>query len=97
MRCIGPLIPIPKYPSFAPDLKIELHAELTHDASVKYPKISFPILVILGDKDYYFSIESGNQMCYQIKDAKFVLLEKTGHESSKHKDFIRYIRNYLEI
>jgi len=40
MMCIGPLIPIDNYPELASDVRIELEAELTHNASIKYKKIT---------------------------------------------------------
>jgi pimeloyl-ACP methyl ester carboxylesterase len=97
MKCIGPFIPLPHYPEFASDVKIELEAELTHDASKKFAKISFPILIILGDKDYYFSIESAEWMLDQINEAKFLKLHNCGHQSSKHEYFIPNVKKYLEL
>lgn len=97
MRCIGFLLPLPRYPEFVSDVKIELDAEIYHDASIKYKQITHPILVMIGTKDYYFSVESAQWMCKQIPNAKLVILSDIGHEITSHKDFIKYIFEYLDL
>ena len=97
MRCIGPLIPVADYPEFSADVMIELEAELKHDAQAKLSKIPHSVLILLGDEDYYFSIESAEQMKAQIPHAKFVKLEKIGHEITHHPRFLEEVVKYLEI
>jgi pimeloyl-ACP methyl ester carboxylesterase len=97
LRCIGPLIPLAKYPEFASDVKIELEAELNHDAGRKFKTISIPVLILIGTKDYYFSVQSAEWMAEQIPQSTLAILHDTGHESAKHEHFIKYIKKYLQI
>jgi len=52
----------PKRESFALDILIEVKAEKEHDPTGSLPKIKMPVLVISGDRDYYFPVELVREM-----------------------------------
>jgi len=52
----------PKRESFASDILIEVKAEKEHDPTGSLPKIKMPVLVISGDRDYYFPVELVREM-----------------------------------
>jgi len=55
-------VKIPKRESFASDILIEVKAEKEHDPTMSLPKITMPVLVISGDRDYYFPVELVREM-----------------------------------
>lgn len=97
LRIFGFFMKAPTYPEFSKDILIELEAEKNHDASKKFPKISKPVLIIIGDEDFYFTKESAIDMNKQIPNSLLKIYEKTGHNITSHPNFLKDIKQYLEL
>ncbi|MCF2140580.1 MAG: alpha/beta hydrolase [Candidatus Lokiarchaeota archaeon] len=88
-------VKIPKYDTFSEDILIEFEAEGTHDASDHFALIKKPILIIIGDEDYYFTVESAKSMAEQIPNSILKIYRDTGHNLEEHPNFERDLREFI--
>jgi pimeloyl-ACP methyl ester carboxylesterase len=85
----------PKSETFKQDVKIEVEAELSHDASQSLPLIDGPILVICGENDRYFPVEIVEEFGELLPKAKILLYEGRGHDVIADTRFAEDIRSWI--
>ena len=88
-------IKLPKYASFSSDVLLEFKAEESHDANAQFSRIAQPILIMLGDEDYYFTVESVKRMADQIPNSILKIYQDSGHSLDEHPDFEKDLREYI--
>ncbi|MHA1720187.1 MAG: alpha/beta fold hydrolase [Promethearchaeota archaeon] len=88
-------IKLPDYESFSSDILIEFKAEEEHDASEQFSKITKPILILIGENDYYFTTESAENMAKEMPNSILKIYKNTGHELDSNPDFEQDIREYI--
>lgn len=93
---IGPFISLPKYESFSPDVIIENNAALAHDASSKLSEITIPALILVGDKDFYFTKESAKEFNQQLPNSTLEIFEDCGHSVNEQPHFPKIVREFIE-
>ena len=86
----------PKYDSYSSDIIIEFNAEKAHNASKQYSKIKKPILILIGDEDYYSTVESAKNMADQIQNSILKIYKDTGHDLDEHPNFEADLREFIE-
>ncbi|MHA1169690.1 MAG: alpha/beta fold hydrolase [Candidatus Hodarchaeales archaeon] len=96
MGVMGLFMKPPSYHEFAQDVMIELEAELNHDASEKFPRITNPVLILIGEKDKYFTVQSAIDMSRKIPNSILKIYKETGHDLASHPDFLRDITEFIE-
>ncbi|MHA1612041.1 MAG: alpha/beta fold hydrolase [Promethearchaeota archaeon] len=89
-------INLPKYDSFSSDVLIEFKAEESHDATDQFSKIKKPILIMVGDEDYYFTVESVKSMADQIPKSILKIYKDSGHSLDEHPDFEKDLREFID-
>lgn len=76
---VGGLMFKNEHPGFKQDLMVEAEAEVAHDTLDRLKDIQVPVLLICGDRDVYFSIQSLKMTAEAIKHAQLVVYEGKGH------------------
>lgn len=89
-------IKLPKYDSYSSDVIIEFKVEEAHDASGQFSKIKKPILILIGDEDYYSTVENAKKMADQIPNSILKIYKNTGHGLDEHPNFEKDLREYIE-
>ncbi|MBD3191249.1 MAG: alpha/beta fold hydrolase [Candidatus Heimdallarchaeota archaeon] len=93
---IGPFIPLPKYKSFSQDVIIENNAALAHDSFSKLSEITIPTLILVGDKDFYFTTESAKEFDQLLPNSKLKIFEDCGHSVNEQPNFPMIVREFVE-
>lgn len=78
-RFLGGLSAEKMHPHYQSDVVIEAEAEANHDVSGVLERISKPILLICGGKDYYFPRETALETAERIPQSTLILYENRGH------------------
>ncbi|MHA1490878.1 MAG: alpha/beta fold hydrolase [Promethearchaeota archaeon] len=81
--------------TFSEDVLIEAKAEIEHDATNKLGKINVPVLMICGDKDYYFPKEYVQEMADLIPNCKLIFYSGKGHNIMRDKRFGSDILDFI--
>jgi pimeloyl-ACP methyl ester carboxylesterase len=82
--------------AFRSDVLIEVRAEKEHDSRESLPKIAVPVLVICGDRDYYFPIELVREMERQIPKAMVRVYPGRGHDAFEDRRFANDVFDFVE-
>ena len=64
---------------FTSDVMVEADAEVASDARAALPRIEVPILLIAGDKDFYFPVPLLQETARLIPDCTLKIYEGKGH------------------
>ena len=81
--------------TFSEDVLIEAKAEIEHDATNKLGNINVPVLMICGDKDYYFPKEYVQEMADLIPNCKLIFYSGKGHSIMMDKRFGSDILDFI--
>jgi pimeloyl-ACP methyl ester carboxylesterase len=84
----------PASKTFSQDVLIEAKAEVEHDSIDSLKKISVPVLMLCGDKDFYFPSEYVKEMDSLINNSTLKFYENKGHEIIGD---IRFAKDILEF
>ena len=76
---VGPLMVRGAHDTFATDVLVEAEAEATADATDILPTITVPVLLIGGDQDHYFPLETIEETARLIPDCTLRIHEGKGH------------------
>ncbi|KKL61986.1 hypothetical protein LCGC14_2189760 [marine sediment metagenome] len=86
----------PESETYSQDVLIEIKAEIEHDSIDSLKKISVPVLMLFGDKDFYFPLIYIKEMDSLINNSTLKLYENKGHEiigdSRFAKDILEFIK-----
>jgi pimeloyl-ACP methyl ester carboxylesterase len=82
--------------SFAKDVMVEAQAEMKYDASKILPMIHCPMLIIDGDRDFYFPLSYLKEMASQLPQARLIILENRGHDTFEDKRFSEEILAFVK-
>ncbi len=83
-------------PTFAQDVLIEAHAEMTHDVRASLGKIQVSVSIVCGDQDYYFPIEYIEEMADLIPKATLKVFRGKGHDVYEDPQAVTYILEQLQ-
>jgi pimeloyl-ACP methyl ester carboxylesterase len=81
--------------TFASDVLIEAQAELAHNADDALPRIPVPVLILVGEQDFYFTADSARQMAAIIPHATLKIYPGKGHEIITEKRFAADIAEFI--
>ncbi len=82
--------------TFKSDIRIEAEAELNHDADENLKKIKVPILMICGDSDIYFTLDSIKETANLISNCKLKIYKGKGHMNTlSDKQLIPDIQKFI--
>ncbi|MHA2007780.1 MAG: alpha/beta fold hydrolase [Promethearchaeota archaeon] len=70
----------PESETFSQDVLIEAKAEVEHESVESLKKISVPVLILCGDKDFYFPSEYIIEMDSLISNSALKFYKDKGHE-----------------
>lgn len=96
MWIVGAFIGSPKTETFSKDVLIEAKAEKEHDATESLPRITVPILILCGDKDFYFPSDYVKEMANLIPNSTLKLYQDKGHEILGDKRFAKDVYDFIE-
>lgn len=86
----------PESKTFSQDVLIEAKAEVEHDSIDSLKKISVPVLILCGDKDFYFPSEYVKEMDNLISNSTLKFYENKGHaiigDARFAKDILEFIK-----
>jgi pimeloyl-ACP methyl ester carboxylesterase len=80
-------VKIPKRESFASDILIEVKAEKEHDPTGSLHKIKMPVLVVSGDRDYYFPVELVREMEHLVPNSIVRIYAGRGRDALEDSKF----------
>jgi pimeloyl-ACP methyl ester carboxylesterase len=83
----GSPMPKSKRESFASDVLIEANAEKEHNSTQSLPRIKVPVLIISGDRDFYFPIDYVREMERMIPQSIVRVYSGRGHDAFGDKRF----------
>jgi pimeloyl-ACP methyl ester carboxylesterase len=90
----GMLLGIPS-PTFQKDVLVEIQAELNHDPIKSLKRIRIPVLILLGEDDYYFEASSAREMAAMIPGAQLKIYPDKGHEIMGEKAFAQDVAEFI--
>jgi pimeloyl-ACP methyl ester carboxylesterase len=93
---VGAFVRKPSSETFSKDVLIEAKAEVEHNATEILPRIKVPVLIICGDKDFYFPVEYVKEMANLIPKSSLKLYPNKGHEIFEDKRFAKDVRDFIE-
>lgn len=79
-RIMVPFFKFPDYPEFKQDVLIEANAEVSHDASEKLDKIINPSLILIGDRDFYFTVSSAEKLHEAMPNSVLKVYKNVRHD-----------------
>jgi pimeloyl-ACP methyl ester carboxylesterase len=85
----------PEGDTFSSDILTEVKAEKNHHANDRLKEIPIPILILCGDKDYYFPLEYYQEMAELIPDAILEVYPDKGHDIITMKRFTEDIKRFI--
>ena len=86
----------PESKTFSQDVLIEAKAEVEHDSIESLKKISVPVLILCGDKDFYFPSEYIKEMDSLISNSTLKFYENKGHEIIGDARFAKDILEFIK-
>lgn len=81
---------------FKRDVMIEAEAELAHDASDSLGRIAVPVLVVCGDRDFYFPLAYVTEMAERIPRATLKVYAGCGHDVLSKARFAGDVSDFVE-
>ena len=93
---VGTFAHKPEGKTFSQDVLIEAKAEVEHDAIDSLKKISVPVLLLCGEKDFYFPSEYIKEMDSLIKNSTLKFYENKGHEIIGEPRFAEDILEFIK-
>jgi pimeloyl-ACP methyl ester carboxylesterase len=88
------LLGIPS-PTFRQDVVVEIQAELNHNATESLKRIKIPVLILIGENDYYFEADSAREMAAMIAGAQLKIYPSKVHEIMGEKEFAQDIAEFI--
>lgn len=86
----------PESKTFSQDVLIEAKAEVEHESIDSLKKISVPVLILSGDKDFYFPPEYVKEMDNLINKSTLKFYENKGHEIIGDPRFAKDILEFIK-
>jgi len=86
----------PESKTFSQDVLIEAKAEVEHDSIESLKKISVPVLILCGDKDFYFPSDYVKEMDSLINTSTLKFYENKGHEIFGDPRFAKDILEFIK-
>ena len=93
---VGSFAHKPESETFSQDVLIEVKAEVEHESIDSLKKISVPVLILCGDKDFYFPTEYVKEMDSLIDKSTLKFYENKGHEIIADSRFAKDIFEFIE-
>ena len=93
---VGSFAHKPESKTFSQDVLIEAKAEVEHDAIDSLKKISIPVLILCGNKDFYFPSEYIKEMDSLISNSTLKFYENKGHEIIGEARFAEDILEFIK-
>lgn len=87
----------PENENFSQDVLIEANAEIEHNSIDSLKKISVPVLILCGDKDFYFPSEYVKEMDSLINDSILKFYENKGHDIISDSRFAEDILEFIQF
>jgi len=85
-----------KSKTFSQDVLIEAKAEVEHDSIDSLKNLSVPVLLLCGDKDFYFPSEYVKEMDSLINNSTLKFYENKGHEIIGDPRFAKDILEFIK-
>ncbi len=82
--------------TFNQDILIEARAEVEHNAVESIQRIKIPVLILIGEADFYFPVDSAREMASLIPSSRLIVYPGKGHEIMTEKQFWEDIRRFIE-
>jgi pimeloyl-ACP methyl ester carboxylesterase len=97
---VGPMMFRGTHEQFASDVAVEAEAEATADATDVLPTISVPVLLIAGDEDRYFPLETIEETARLIPGCTLLVREGAGHmrvaaDPQGARDILSFVGDHL--
>jgi pimeloyl-ACP methyl ester carboxylesterase len=92
---VGLFMRKPKRDTYSKDIIIEAKAEVEHEAVESLKKIQIPVLIIAGDKDFYFPYEYVKEMADIIEENKLIFYIGKGHNIIGDERFAQDIKDFI--
>ncbi|MHA1689209.1 MAG: alpha/beta fold hydrolase [Promethearchaeota archaeon] len=96
MRIYAIFIKTPKSETYSKDIMIEANAEMTHDSKDALKRIKVPVLIMGGDKDFYFPLEKYKEMATLIPNSILKIYPNKGHDIFEEEQFAEDILNFIK-
>lgn len=93
---VGSFAHKPEGNTFSQDVLIEAQAEVDHDSIDILKKITVPVLLLCGDKDFYFPSEYVKEMDSLISNSTLKFYENKGHEIIGDPRFSKDILEFIK-
>ncbi len=75
---------------------IEAKAEMYHDSKNALKRIKVPVLILGGDKDFYFPLEKFKEMAALIPNSHLKINPNKGHDIFEEEQFAEDILNLMK-
>jgi len=85
-----------KSETFSKDIMIEAAAELAHDSKESLARIKVPVLILCGDKDFYFPIEYMKETAKLIPKSTLKVYPNKGHGAIEDKQLAKDVLDFIK-